>query len=445
MKLSKIQISNFRCFETLTVPLQPDVNVFVGVNGAGKTSILDSIAIALYDIAAANGGGGKRQRQGQQATLRPSDIYIAPGASDDFTGRKNFVQFRAWATDFYGVSGFTTNEEIAGKPAIAWQDYIEYRPPNDFLYSFNNAENLDEYFKALWSVARNEPKALIAFPVVAYYRASRRLSAMPPLGDIFNLKLERQLAFKDALDAGGNYKSMCQWFYLRENQELRERLNVHEGKEFQYPDLKAARQVVIDTLEHVTRVFFDDNPPSLKVEFESNDGAQRVMSLEQLSDGYRNILGIVLDFARRLALAHPNWENPLKAPGILLIDEIDLHLHPKWQQQVIPSLQKAFPNTQIIVTTHSPAVLTTVRREQVYLLGFDHQFEKIPDDVGTYGAENSRVLAEVFGTHARPQNIEIIEKLRAYLALVESQQHETDRACDLRTELESALGKGEHH
>ena len=82
MKLTKVDITNFRCFESLAVPLQPDVNVFVGVNASGKTAILDAIAIALYDVVAANGGCGKRQRTSQGANLRPSDIHI-PLDSDD--------------------------------------------------------------------------------------------------------------------------------------------------------------------------------------------------------------------------------------------------------------------------------------------------------------------------------------------------------------------------
>lgn len=139
-------------------------------------------------------------------------------------------------------------------------------------------------------------------------------------------------------------------------------------------------------------------------------------------------------------MANPTWSNPLEAPGILLIDEIELHLHPRWQQQVIPALRKAFPNTQLIVSTHSPEVLTTVRRENILLLGADHQIERLPEDVGTYGAENSRVLAEVFGAYPRPQNIETVQKLKGYLRMIENNEGETDTAKTIRKELENALG-----
>ena len=88
MKLTKVDITNFRCFESLAVPLQPDVNVFVGINASGKTAVLDAIAIALYDIVAANGGGGKRQRALQGANLRPSDIHVPPEAVEPVAGRQ---------------------------------------------------------------------------------------------------------------------------------------------------------------------------------------------------------------------------------------------------------------------------------------------------------------------------------------------------------------------
>ena len=122
MKLTQIAITNFRCFESLRVPLQPDVNVFVVVNASGKTAILDAIAIALYDIVDSNGGGGEReplakiermgvdsivdandsrgserQRALQGVNLRPSDIHMRPGAEEPVSGREGFVQIRTQA------------------------------------------------------------------------------------------------------------------------------------------------------------------------------------------------------------------------------------------------------------------------------------------------------------------------------------------------------------
>lgn len=447
MKLAKIEITNFRCYESFTLELQPDVNVIVGVNGAGKTTILDAIAAALYDVVAANGGGGKRQRRRQEAELQPSDIHISPGSTSTAVGRKDFVQFRASVFDFYEVPGFPNRTQTGQTAYLEWTDHIQYRPPAGFSYDTSQSERLSpvyQYFAALWQELRkSDPGALIPLPVVAYYRASRRLTDMPKMGDVFELELSREGAFDRALNAGANFQAMCQWFYLRENAELREKMQRRQDPDYELPDLRAAREALRRTLEGVKRVFFDDNPPSLKIVLSTSGDADQVLELSQLSDGYRNLLALVMDFARRLAQAHPNWPNPLEAPGILLIDEIELHLHPRWQQTIIPNLQAAFPNTQIIAATHSPEVLTTVRKENIHLLGSDHAIEQLPADVGTFGAESSRVLQEVFAAHARPQQIKTVKQLDEYLTLVESQQHDTDRGRELRAALESALGRSD--
>ncbi|MCI0561061.1 MAG: AAA family ATPase, partial [Nitrososphaera sp.] len=245
MKLTKVEITNFRCFESLIVPLHPDINVIVGVNGAGKTTILDAVAIALYDIVVANSGKGKRQKRSQSASLRPTDIHIPPGSRDAVTGRRDFVQIKAQAGDYYDLPEFPA-KTTDGKPnLIEWTDYIQYRPPNDFSYDSSKGERLSDiyrYFDALWrEVRQSDARALIAFPVVAYYRANRRITHMPSMGDIFSMQLEREGAFQDALSTGANYKAMCQWFYLRENQELREKLQIREDPLFELPDLKAVR------------------------------------------------------------------------------------------------------------------------------------------------------------------------------------------------------------
>lgn len=424
MKLSKIEITNFRCFESLSFELRHDVNVFVGVNGAGKTTILDAIATVLYDVVAANGGGGKRQRGWQKADLHSSDIHIARGSANAAVGRRDFVQLKASAKDFYEVPGFP-NKTQAGDPAfLEWTDHIKYLPPAGFSYDTSQSERLSsvyQYFAALWQeIRKSKAAALIQLPVVAYYRASRRLTDMPKMGNVFELELSREGAFHQALNAGADFQAMCQWLYLRENAELREKMQIRHDPNYQFPELKAAREALVRLLEGVKRVYFDDNPPSLKVAFARSNQTDETMELSQLSDGYRNLLALVLDFARRLAQAHPNWPNPLEAPGILLVDEIELHLHPKWQQTVIPDLHAVFPNTQIIVTTHSPYVVTTVESRCVHIA---ENASIRPCPAPTYGAKVSDVVAEVMGVpNQRPPDNPIAAQISAMFEAIDHGQ-----------------------
>lgn len=401
MKLSKVDITHFRCFKSLSIPLCPDVNVIVGVNGSGKTAILDALAISLFHVmdVMLNQARHSYTRHPQPPFHTLSDIYLASDSDQTKTKEINSVRLYSEATDFYPLRPH--NHNLHNPPLMRyWKQEITYTDPNRF--TSRTEEDLEDYFKCLWPVLRETPEAQIPLPVVAYYRATRRISKMPEMSDIFNVRMDRESAFDHALDAGEDYQSMCQWFYLRENQELRERQYKNLDKTFELPDLKAARQALFTLVEGVDRIFFDGMPPTLKIALtQPGQTMPIIVTLEQLSDGYRNLLALVLDFARRLALANPYWENPLTAPGILLIDEMDLHLHPKWQQRVIPDLRKVFPNTQLIVTTHSPQILTTVRPENILVLKNQMLFSP---PVNTYGAESSRALQQVMETESRPDN-----------------------------------------
>jgi predicted ATP-binding protein involved in virulence len=103
------------------------------------------------------------------------------------------------------------------------------------------------------------------------------------------------------------------------------------------------------------------------------------------------MLALVMNLARRMLQANPQREKKaLESEAIVLIDEVDLHLHPKWQQRVLIDLMAIFPNTQFIVTTHSPQVLTTIKPEHIILL--EHEKDVIAEQVtSSYGKIRSRL------------------------------------------------------
>lgn len=163
--------------------------------------------------------------------------------------------------------------------------------------------------------------------------------------------------------------------------------------------------------------------------------------LDQLSDGEKNMIAMVGDIARRLSMANPSLNNPLEGDGIVMIDEVDLHLHPKWQQRILVSLEEAFPNIQFIVTTHSPQVLTTVKSKGIQGLVFENHNLEIKKFDFSLGAKSHELLYEILGVTERPQNIEIVKDLNKYLELVDENLYNDEEAIKLREKLD-AWGAG---
>lgn len=127
--------------------------------------------------------------------------------------------------------------------------------------------------------------------------------------------------------------------------------------------------------------------------------------LDQLSDGEKNMIAMIGDIARRLSISNPDLEEPLHGYGIILIDEIDLHLHPLWQRTIITNLVKVFPNCQFIITTHSPQVISHVKAEHIFLLTQKNNRMQISKAIESYGQSTNRLLEDILDVDSRPTEI----------------------------------------
>jgi predicted ATP-binding protein involved in virulence len=383
MHIQKVIIKNFRCFEHLEVNLDPDINIFVGNNGSGKSALLDGIAAAMYPyVRLIQEKVNKEYKRKEESPVLQRDLP----AKQEGSKRKTQTDFNVSATGF-----------------PLWT-IIYKKPPND-----NNNERITvdlEYyylieaeFKELYSAIenqcdtiKNEPKSELS--IIAYYKSNRHLTNIGDLENIPNKSFDRFDALNNAFDATANFTDLATWFFVREYEELREGRN-RKDINFELPDLKQVRNAISTIIAPNARVYFSGaTSAKLMVEWTMETGEKRELLLSQLSAGYRNMLALVMDFARRLAQANPEMQNPLAAEAILMIDELDLHLHPTWQQKIIPDLKKVFPNTQIIATTHSPEVVTTVKQNQVKILE-DYQIKECPSP--TRGMKSSDIVRYVLG------------------------------------------------
>jgi predicted ATP-binding protein involved in virulence len=414
MILEHIHLTNFRCFESLSVPLDRQLNVFIGGNGAGKTAILDSIALALAPIPARL----PLEKNGKARPLLPSDIRL--------TGEDRAAPFSHIAAD--GLA--------SGSAPISW-DRIRFRDQSPTTKKEAPArKELRELYTYLDRIIdahnANQPYKL---PVFALYSTTRavdvphyrlRKEAMP--------KHFRRLAgLEDALQSKTDFRHAVAWFDFLEQRELRDRRDRIISATL--PALDAVRQAISSMLPEVSNPRIDGTTGRFAVDTMDPNGTGIKLHLDQLSDGYQVMLGVVMDFALRLALANPPekpGDDVLASEAILCIDEVDLHLHPSWQQRVIPDLRRTFPNTQLILTTHSPQVATTVPSTNLRILR-GSQLYAAP--AGTEGAEAQRLLQDAFLVQPRPK-LPPAQELEEYLRLVDERKWDADRARELRRKLD---------
>jgi predicted ATP-binding protein involved in virulence len=169
---------------------------------------------------------------------------------------------------------------------------------------------------------------------------------------------------------------------------------------YRHPVIETVRKAIYSFLgEDYKNLTFRRNIDKMTI-----NKSGKEIEIELLSDGERSLLAMVGDLSRKLSEISHN--NPLEIPALVLIDEIELHLHPAWQRMIIPRLTKTFPNCQFIVTTHSPQVLSHVDPECIHILDYegDNVIVKRPEN--SFGLDSNRILEDILGVPKRPQEIQ---------------------------------------
>jgi predicted ATP-binding protein involved in virulence len=423
MILEHLELRHFRGFEHLSVAVDRHLTVFIGNNGAGKTAVLDSIALLLVPVLSRL----PIQKRGKVPSLAQSDIRLI---EEDQAAP--FVQVACVGRD-------------KGSGQIAW-DRIRLRDPSARTRREAPAKRRDtrDLYRHLDEItdAHND-KRPYRLPVFAFYGTNRAVDI--PRNRLYTHaipKYFRRLAgLENALETKSDFRRAIAWFEFFEQRELRARRD--EEISGSHPGLDAVRRAVQSMIPELRGPRIDANRHFV-VDARDPSGKLIRLHLDQLSDGYQVMLGVVMDFALRLALANPPETvggDVLASEAILMIDEVDLHLHPAWQQRVIPDLRRTFPNTQIIVSTHSPQVLSTVRAESIRIL--EHAAEggwraRTPQEQ-TRGVESAYVMASVMGIDPVPP-LEEPRWLSDYRALIETGQSESEEAQQLRARLEAHYG-----
>ena len=413
LRLDTLSLRNFRCFEQCEIGFHPNLTVLVAENGSGKTAILDAVATALSVFVNAMNPTEKSRK------IERSDVRLVPDGNGKMTSCLP-TEYLAQAT-------------VRDKQVI-WQSTVrtyggKVRP------SFRELAPLKD--AALKFRADSE-----ILPLVAYYGTGRlwsehRLTEYRR-SSVTNVE-ERVAGYTDCLTSSSSFKDVSTWFEHRFRQTaspaFRESLSTNLAM---IEGVKRATREVLEPTGWLN-LAWDSELAALSAEHES----QGRLPLIMLSDGVRTMLALVADVARRCASLNPQLSDQasLQTPGVLIIDEVDMHLHPRWQQQVLGLLQGAFPALQIIVSTHSPHVLSTVEKSSIRVLRAEENEVSVETPLlQTRGVESADVLAVVMGVDPIPQ-VEESKKLSAYRALIEDGKAESPDALALRGRLVSHFGE----
>lgn len=356
MRVKHISISNYRAVRNLEYSCAEGMNVFVGVNGAGKSTLLYAICTLLSWFV-----GKVKNAEGRGVVL--TDYDISKGA--DFCRLTLHMDTAKWVC--------YKQRSTVRKKAMEKSDYAELRQLTDELMT--RYHNSDE---------------LMALPVVAFYGVDRAVASIPQ-------RLHKAMSMRpldlydEELLGHTDFRYFFEWF--RDKEDI-ENANYRENPNEFTPDvqLEAVRRAISSILPEYGELKVHRSP-----QYFSMTKGDTEYRLERFSDGEKCYITLFGDIARKLAMANPTMENPLLGEGVILIDEIDLHLHPTWQMKILRQLKETFPNCQFFITTHSPQVASSVDTSNGDNLSLVREGHIEPASSKTYGKKTDELLLKEFG------------------------------------------------
>lgn len=403
--LERLELANYRCFVHLAVPMHPELTVLIARNGAGKTSVMDAIAIAFGTFVGsflAGTGIGANQRDVRVRLTNPALREMEP-------------QFPLSITAVGTVNGLH----------IEWSRKVNSSKSGTTIKDAKPLTLISEGLQR--AVTDNQP---VVLPVLAYYGTGRlwkqkKVTEKKVFSSEF---LSRTSGYQDCLDPASSYKFFVDWFRYAANANA-EALNRQREQNVPQAELveTAYAGLIAAVRGAVNECLKSSGWQNLRYSFTHQSVVMEhpdhgILEVGQLSDGVRNMIALVADVAYRMVRlnSHFGADAAKRTPGIVIIDEVDMHLHPEWQQQVLASLRRTFPAIQLIVTTHSPQVLSTVRKENIRVIGINIDGENVASEplARTYGRSNADVLQGTMGVTPEPPT-EDSDLLRRYLNLVE--------------------------
>lgn len=416
MFFKEIYLQNFRRFPEFVMDFHPELTVIAARNGQGKTSVLEAIAAAMGPFVGAFDAG-----KGEHIRRSDARYSVVDGG---YQNEQNFPVVIA------------AELERADEDTLQWQRRLNSPKGKTTI---KEAAPLASWGRDLQSALR--VRADVKLPVVCYYSSKRLWVSHKNTSTKARLTGSRTVGYEDCLSSMSSFTQLQTWMKDANYAAVQQRQRGDEDT-----DLQHHIRVIASAVDSVmsSEGWFGFHYSFEHQELAMSHAEHGPLPISMLSDGVRAMISLIADLALRSVRlnGHLGESATKETPGIVLIDEVDLHLHPAWQQQVLHGLRKAFPRIQFIVSTHSPQVLSTVSRENIRVVYQDAQgaWKSVCPSEEVKGLESQIALSEVMGVDPVPP-LEESRWLAEYMAKIESGSHEDARANELRKQLEAIYGE----
>lgn len=402
MRINQIHLENFRCYKEVSIEFHPHFNVLVGINGTGKTSILEAIRIAIGSLFL--------------SVDKYKDKISSPSIQQDDVRLFNLEQqYPVTITAEGTISQFSIDGSYKD---ITWERSLITKGGST---RSKDAKSMREASTQMQEVIR-QSEPLIKIPLVAYYSTDRFKKEKKDVGVEPNGS--RLRGYYNALDPLTNIKFFLDLYYTETLSAIQHNTT---------SDVLDAVNEAVKKCVDCDDLMFDIKQQELLL---TQSGSHERMPFHMLSDGVRTVLAMVMEIAFRCYLLNPylGKEAAMLTTGVVLIDEIDLHLHPEWQKRVINDLRNAFPNIQFIVTTHAPLVIGSLTDGKIFSIK-DNQTYDFPLQ---HGKDANYILNEM-GTSEMDSQIK--NTLNSYFIQIEKGLGKSEEALAMREKLKEILGE----